>query len=214
MHKKKLIFLVVIALLLCGCTKIGNDLDVIVNTVFTDNKTVVNTASTNYELYIPTNVKQESDSEYNQKFKIADRYVYLYVDTISYYYKNSLNYKGEDNYNYYFKKLNYNGKDGYVGIDKMDDGLYFTEIVYNYSKIEFYSDYENLPTIFANSLIIIKSIKYNDNLIKMALDSGYNDSREVKYQLDSPKDSESKFSDFLQEYVPEETEEVTLPEEE
>ena len=61
-------------------------------------------------------------------------------------------------------------------------------------------------------MIIIKSVKFNDSLIKMELDSNVSDGRELKYELDSPKDSESTFSDYLQEYVPKEEEKVELPE--
>ncbi len=106
-----------------------------------------------------------------------------------------------------------NGKTGYIGVNKVEDDLYFCETVYNYSKIEFYSNSEDLPYILANTLMMQKSIKYNDNLISMELDSNDSDGRELKYELDSPKDSESTFSDYLQEYVPEEEPEVTLPEE-
>lgn len=211
--KKKITFLMVIMLLLTGCNKITNNLDTVVDGVFTLDKVDVNTVSTNYELFIPSGVTQVNDREYNQKFKIKNRYIYLYVDTISYFYKNSLNYKQSDNYNYYFKNIDYNGKNGYIGINKLEDDSFFVEIVYNYSKIEFYSNQEDLPVMLANSLIIIKSIKYNDSLIKMQLDSGNNDGRELKYQLDSPKDSESTFSNFLQEFVPKEDNTVELPDE-
>ena len=213
MHKKSLIFFVIFALLLCGCTKITNNLDEVVSAVMTNDKLKANTVSTGYEIYIPTGVKQVIDSEYNQKFKIRNRYIYLYVDTISYYYKNSLNYKTNEDYDYYYKELNLNGKTGYIGVNKVEDDLYFCETVYNYSKIEFYSNSEDLPYILANTLMMQKSIKYNDNLISMELDSNDSDGRELKYELDSPKDSESTFSDYLQEYVPEEEPEVTLPEE-
>ena len=63
----------------------------------------------------------------------------------------------------------------------------------------------------SNSLIIIKSIKYNDNLIKMELDEVTSDGREIKYELDKPEDSKSTFSQYLQEYVDLEEEEVVLP---
>ena len=85
------------------------------------------------------------------------------------------------------------------------------EIVYNYSKVEFYSDLNDLPFILANSLIVQRSIKYNDNLISLELGNSTNDGREFKYELDGPKDSQSTFSDYLQEYVPDEVEDVELP---
>ena len=212
MHRKKFIFFVAIVLLLTGCTKITNNLDEVVDATMVNSKLPANTVSTGYELYIPTGVKQVVDSNYNQKFKIRNRYIYLYVDTISYYYKNMLNYKSIHDYDYYYRELLLDGKTGYVGIKKIEDNLYFCEVVYNYSKVEFYSDTKELPVILANALIIEKSIKFNDSLISMELDSNISDGRELKYELDSPKDSESTFSDFLQEYVPEEEPEVVLPE--
>ncbi len=213
MYRKKFMFFVVFVLLLTGCTKITNNLDDVVNAILVDSKIKTNTVSTGYELYIPTGVNQVIDREYNQKFKIKDRYVYLYVDTISYHYKNTLNYKSNNDYNYYYKEISFNNKTGYIGINKVDDDLYFCEIIYNYSKVEFYSNLDDLPVILANALIMQKSIKYNDNLIKMELESNISDGREFKYELDSPKDSESTFSDYLQEYVPDEQPEVELPDE-
>ena len=211
MYKKKLVVLIVSVLLLTGCTKITDDLDQVVDTIMAKDNNYVNTVSTGYELCLPIGVKQVIDNDYNQQFKIGNRYIYLYVDTVSYYYKNMLNYKKEDSYNYYYRELNLNNKTGYIGIDKKEDDLYFTEIVYNYSKIEFYATHEELPLILGNALIIQRSIKYNDNLINLELGNSINDGREIKYELDGPKDNQSTFSDVLQEYVAEETSEVELP---
>lgn len=215
MQKKKIIFLIVIMLLLTGCTRITSNLDDLVNNIFSSDRIIVNTVSTNYELYLPIGVKQEKDREFNQRFKVRNTYIYLYVDTISYYYKNALNYKQSEEYNYYFKKLDFNNKNGYIGINQVEDNLYFAEIVYNYSKVEFYADSDNLPLVLANSLLVIKNIKYNDELIKMNLSDSGGDGRELKYQLDSPKNVEGAFSDYLEEYVPDDdTQEITdLPDE-
>lgn len=212
MYKKNFLLFVITVLLLTGCTRVTNNLDEVISAVMTDdNRMLVNTVSTGYELYVPTGVGQVTDSEYNQKFKVRDRYMYLYVDTISYYYKNMLNYKTDEDYSYYYKKIDLNGKTGYIGINKVEEDLYYTQIVYNYSKIEFYSDLNDLSVLVADALIIQKSIKYNDNLIGLELESITNDSRDLKYELDRPKDAQSTFSDYLQEYVPEEDDEVALP---
>ena len=211
MYKKSAILLIIIALMLTGCTKIDGNVDTVVSAVMSKEIKDVNTVSTGYELYIPMGVIQLVDNEYNQKFKIRDTHVYMYVDTISYYYKNSLNFKKDDSYNYYYKEIVLNNKTGYVGINKLDEGNFFVEIVYNYSKMEFYANEEDLQVLLANSLIIIKSVRYNDSLIKMELDKTASDGREVKYELDKPEDSESTFSQYLQEYVEPEEEEVVLP---
>lgn len=211
MYKKIVILMVIIVLILTGCTRIDSNIDNIVDTIMTKEVNEVNTVSTGYELYIPIGVMQLVDREYNQKLKIKDTDVYLYVDTVSYYYKNTLNYKPSNSYNYYYREFELNNKVGYLGINKLDDGTFFTEIVYNYSKIEFYSNEENMPIIISNCLIIINSIKYNDVLIKIELDGTVNEGMEVKYELDKPKDSESTFSQYLQEYVDELSEGVVLP---
>ena len=138
MYRKKIMLLIVIALILTGCTKIDNNIDNIISATMMKEIKNVNTVSTGYELYIPMGVIQLVDNEYNQKFMIRNTHIYLYVDTISYYYKNSLNYKNLDSYNYYYKEINFNNKTGYIGINKLDDGNFFVTIIYNYSKIEFY----------------------------------------------------------------------------
>ena len=211
MYRKRVILLIIIALALTGCTKIDNNIDNIISATITKEINNVNTVSTGYELYIPIGVTQLVDNQYNQKFKIRDTHVYLYVDTISYYYKNSLNYKSNDDYNHYYKEINLNGKTGYIGVNKLEDGSYFASIVYNYSKIEFYSSEQDLPMIMANSLIILNGIRYNDNLIKLELDESNGDGVLVKYEIDKPSDSQSTFSQFLQEYVDDKKEEIILP---
>lgn len=214
MYKKKVILLIIVALMLTGCTKLDNNIDNIVSATMTKEIERVNTVSTGYKLYIPIGVMQLVDNQYNQKLKIRDTHVYLYVDTVSYYYKNNLNFKSDSNFNYYYKELNFNGKTGYIGINKLDDGSFFVLIVYNYSKIEFYASEEDLPIITSSSLMILNSIKYNDNLIKLELDNDTGDNREVKYELDKPKDSESTFSQYLQEVDDVEDTEVDLPDSE
>ena len=96
MYRKKVILLVIIVLILTGCKKIDSNMDNIVNATMTSEVNMVNTVSTGYQLYIPIGVKQLVDSEYNQKFKIRDTDVYLYVDTVSYWYKNRLNYDNNE----------------------------------------------------------------------------------------------------------------------
>ena len=61
--------------------------------------------------------------------------------------------------------------------------------------------------------MIQRSIKYNDNLIDLELGNSTNDGKEIKYELDGPKDNQSTFSDVLQAYPddPEETQDIELP---
>ena len=132
----------------------------------------------------------------------------MYVDIISYNYKNNLNFDQKGEYNYYFKSLNNNG---FIGVNKLEDGRYYGTVVYNYAKKEFYSDKEDLYDTLAVSLIILSSIEYNDAAISNLINvSG---SKDVLYEIDKPKDTESKFFQYLEEYVSDEDVYEKLPDE-
>ena len=96
-------------------------------------------------------------------------------------------------------------------MNQLDDGSFFATIVYNYAKMEFYTTYEDLPLVMSNSLIIINSIEYNDNLINLELNDKKGAGREVTYELDKPEGAQSTFSQVLQEFVEEEKTDVVLP---
>lgn len=207
--------LVITLLLLTGCTKLDDNIDHLLSTILDSEVNKVNTVSTGYQLYIPMGVTQLDDNEYNQKLKIRDTHIYLYVDIVSYYYKNNLNYMEKDGFDYFYNEIKHNDKSGYVGIKKVDNDNYFVKIVYNYSKIEFYASYSDLSYITANSLIILNSIKFNDNLINLELSDDYSTFGEVEYELEKPEGSKSTFSQYLQEFVDnnetDEDDEIELP---
>lgn len=211
---RRRLILVIFLLMLTGCTKLDNNIESIVNVVL-DTKQKFNTVSTNYKLYVPSGFIQIEDNDYNQKFKFKDRYIYLYVDTISYHYKNYTNYEDTKSYNYFYKKLNNYNKAGYLGIEQLEPDLFYVKLIYNFAKIEFYSNQENLSLMVTNSLLMINSIEYNDNLISVSLGDDKIAGKDIKYELDTPEGTESSFNDVLQQYViEEEQEEVVLPDEE
>ena len=203
MQKKNWLLLFVI-FLLTGCVKIDNSsVDIIIDNTLNDKNYVMNTVSSGYKFYLPFGVRQIVDNDNNQIFMIGDTKVYLYVDVVSFYYKNKLNYKDSENYNYYYKDIINGTKEGYIGIDKKNSD-YFVKIVYNYSKVEFYVDEYNLNNVIANSLVILNNINYNDDLIEKILSYSSDLSGEVTYELDKPNDRESTFLKYLEEYTSEE----------
>ena len=58
MYKKKVILLIMITLILTGCTKLDHNIDNIVKATMSKEVKNVNTVSTGYELYIPIGVIQ------------------------------------------------------------------------------------------------------------------------------------------------------------
>jgi len=203
---KKILLPLFIILLLTGCSKIDKntkEYSDIVNSILINDNHNVNTASVGYKYYIPIGVDLIYNSDLNKEFKIKDTKLVLYVDIVSYYYKNKLNYE-EDNKNiYYYSKIN----DGYISIVKNEE-YYYLKIIYNYAKVESYVKEEDLIDVIAYSTIILNSITYNDILISNFIEKGVSFGSEITYEIEKPEDSESNFSQYLQEYVQENNEEV------
>ena len=203
---KRIIVLALVLLLCVGCTRIDDvsNFDIIINKIIDNDSSIVNTASMGYKYYLPIDVSKVYDKDYNQKFKVDDVYMYLYVDAVSYYHRNSLNFSIDDNNDsYYYKKINADDKVGYVNI-VLDEDMYFLKIVYNYAKIESYVPRTKLNNILAYSMIILDSIEYNDILIEKILQEEYFSSVDSEYKIEKPDYAESKFSEYLSEYVQEE----------
>lgn len=68
---------------------------------------------------------------------------------------------------------------------------------------------EKLNEVIANSMIILNSIDYNDNLIKKILEDEYYSSTAEEYKIRKPENTTSKFSEYLSEYVVDE--ETVIP---
>ena len=210
--KKKIILL--LTLILCvGCTRIDNieDYSIIIDKIINNNYNNQNTTSLGYTYYLPLGVSKVYDKDYNQKLKTEDTFMYLYVDAVSYYYQNNLNLEKKNKIdNYYYKEIDKDGKKGYVVITKEDnDNVYFIKVVYNYAKIESYVPKTKIENTLANSMIILKSINYNDNLIKKILEEEHGLGVDKEYKIDKPTNATSKFSEYLSEYV--EEKENTIP---
>lgn len=202
---KKILLPLFIILLLTGCSKIDKNTKEykdIVNSILINDNHNVNTASVGYKYYIPIGVNLVYDSDLNKEFKIKDTKLILYVDIISYFYKNKLNYEETNKNSYYYSEIN----DGYIYIARNEED-YYLKIIYNYAKIESYVKEENLVDVIAYSTIILNSITYNDNLISNFIEKGVSFGSEITYEIKKPEDSQSKFSQYLQEYVQENNEE-------
>lgn len=204
---KKGLLLLVMVLLLSGCSKLDSNMDKVVDNVI-ENKVKSNRVSNSYKYYLPLGVTNLMDYEFNGELKYKNNYLYMYVDITSYSYKNTINFGNKDEYDYYFKSLKDNG---FIGVNKLDKDRYYAKVVYNYAKIEFYSDYEDLNSSIITSLVILNSIKYNDVVVNNLVN--VNGSKEVLYEINKPKDAESKFFQYLEEYVSDEEIYEKLPDE-
>ncbi len=196
-----------------GCTDINSqELGLLIDEEVNSSLKLANQVAKGYKYYLPKGVMIKEDNDFNQKFMLLNSYMYLYVDIVSYYYKNDFNYEMEKDYNYYQKELVHGDKKGYVVISKENDN-YFVKVVYNYAKCEVYTNKSNLSSVVSYAMIILDSIEYNDVLIDKIISDTSVSTSDVTYEINKPNDSESKFSQYLNEYVQEETTNNVLPDE-
>lgn len=210
---KKIFILLLIIGCLTGCSRIDKEVEYknIAYQVMSSSNNIVNKATTGYKYYLPKGVNLVYNLDFNQKFRVLDEDLYLYVDIVSYHYKNQLNDK-ETDFNYYYSFISSSDKVGFLGINKEDD-KYFVKIVYNYAKIEFYTNKNKLSNLIGYSMLIVDSIEYNDSLIEKMLEDNEIKTKESSYSILKPNDNESKFSQYLQEYVIDEEKIEALPDE-
>lgn len=210
--QKKILLVSILILILSGCAKIDknsqNYISIINNCLNT--KIISNDVALGYKYYLPKGVKLIKNYDYNQKFSVGQNDLYMYVDINSYYYKSKLKKQTSDNY--YYHKIKKGKKTGYISISKSNN-LYFTKIVYNYAKMEFYSNSNDLNNLITLSTIILNSIDYNDIIIEKVLGENLGDYSEITYELKKPEDASNDFSQYLEEYVQEDKAEKKLPDE-
>lgn len=190
----KKILLLGCLLLLCGCSIVRidtNSVDNIVSVVLSKNNDLYNQIGKGYKYYVPRGVSYIDTNDYNDVLYSDGNYYYLYIDVISYYYNVSKEYI-EDQNAYYSRKIDINGKQGYLEINQQDNGRYFIEFMYNYSKIEVEADRDDINDIVLNTSYILSTVKFNDNVIKVILDEDFLVSEE-KYDIFTSKKETDNF---------------------
>lgn len=194
---KKIAILLVI-LLLTGCTTVRIDtanIDNTIDIVLSKKNSLYNRIGKGYKYYIPRGMKYVDTIELNDKIYSNGIYYYLYIDAISYYYKTELDIASEEDVYYYKKieKTKANGKkEGYVKIVEFNN-KYKIEFVFNYSKIETVVDKKDIENAILNSAYILSTVKFNDNVIKLMLDEDYFTNKEERYDLFVRKETEDYF---------------------
>lgn len=198
---KKVLCLLATVLLLCGCSKINDkNYDELINSVVASNYKMENTYRTGYKYYTPTNMDILNTLDYNETLADDNYKYYFYVDVVSYYNRVIEKFK-EDDKAVYSKSINYEDKYGYIEINKWKNGKYLLEIMYNYAKIEVIVDEKNIKSAITNSMVVLSSVKYNNNLLESIVGENVLTAKEIEFNIFETKKNESNFLKVSEEDV-------------
>ena len=196
---KKLIILIVCFTLLCGCTKINNDnINDIINSVVSSDNDRANQYRNVYKFYLPNNLSTIKIDDKNNVFKENDIKYYMFVDIVSYYHKVENKYQVNEKA-YYSSLINYNNKSGYVEVNVKND-KYLIEIMYNYAKIEVIVNSNDIASAITNSLIILTSVNYNNDIIDNLLEEDVLNYSEETFNIFETNSNDSNFLKVVEEY--------------
>ena len=198
--QKKIILLLILVILLSGCTVVRIDtssIDNTINVVLSKDNKLYNRIGKGYKYYVPRGVTYIDSNELNDKLYSNGNYYYLFVDAISYYYKIETEYE-ENKEAYYSKVIDVDGKKGYVEINQVDDN-YSVEFTYNYSKIEAMVSKEDINDVILDASYILSTVKFNNEVIKIMLNEEIFTNREEKYERFESKNDTGNFLEYVEE---------------
>ena len=200
--KKLIVLLSIVTFLLTGCSVVmldSTNLSKNVKTLLSEKTKMYNVYFDGYKYYVPKGLKFLNKEEYNATFvdRAKNKY-YLYVDAISYYHKVENNYEVEKN-THYSKRLDYNKKTGYIQIDEIDD-KYHIQFVFNYAKMEAYVSESDLVSVVNNMCYILRSIKFNDEVLESLIGDNILSYKEEDFTLFKADSSKEDFLDVVSKY--------------
>ncbi len=198
--KKKLIILTISVFLLTGCTNLTNmSVDELTDVMLNDETNLSNNVFEGYKYYIPRGLRLTEKDEYN--VSLQDEYnntYYFYIDVISYYNEEELEYK-VNNKAYFSKELNYNNKKGYLEITKIEDtNAYFIEYMYNYGKIEAFVKENEINSAIINMSSILSSLEFNRTVLESLIGNNVLNYTEDTYDVMQPKGSTATKDTYLE----------------
>lgn len=199
MRKGFLILLTLIILSGCNIARVDNyDYDKLINKILSFDIKMLNKVGNGYKYYTPKGVVRVDSNSYNDTLKRNNTLYYLYVDVVSYYYKNEVNYK-KNKKTYYSYVIKDKNNRGYVEVIEKNNKLY-VKMTYNYAKIETYTDKQNLKQALSDISYVLSSVKFNDSLLKKMYELGDLSSKEEVYKLFNNKGKEGNFLEYIKEY--------------
>ena len=197
---KKTFLIIVICLLVCGCTNINkSSLDKILTDSLNSELKFYNVRRNGYKYYVPKGLKVITRNDYNEIISDDTYKYYMFVDVLSYYNEINFDYIKKSDV-YYSSVLKYKDNFGYLEIKSFDNDKYLIEIMYNYAKIEVMVEKSDINKSVAYSISVLSSIKYNDNVIKNILGDNKLKFNEEQFNIFETADTKSNYLNYVEKY--------------
>ncbi len=192
--KKRFLLVLFVCILLCGCTPIQNmSIEEVIENGTSRTVSVYNKYRKGYKYNLPKGLEVTNYIDYNETISSANYNYYLYVDGVSYFNKVIESYK-TNSVSYVSMPISYEDKYGYLEINKLNNGKYFIELMYNYAKIEVIVKKSDINVALANSLSILSSINFDDSILKTLLDDEVSQFGESEFNIfETASSSDSQY---------------------
>ncbi len=194
--KKKIILISLLLFILTGCTSVQKmSLESIIQKETETNVTLYNKYRHGYKYYLPKGLEVIDNSDYNEVLMDENYKYYLYVDAVSQYNKVIEKYEVSEE-PYISMTISYRDRYGYLEVNELENDKYFIEIMYNYAKIEVIVKKKDINLVVANSLVVLNSIQFDNDILKSLLDEEISQFNEFEFNIfETTKKPET---DFLQ----------------
>ena len=197
MKKKISLFCLLLCLFLTGCKSIQKmTIEEIIDKKVERSVDTYNTFRKGYKYYLPSGLGILESTDYNEVLRDDSYKYYLYIDAVSYFNKVIEPYEVSDEA-YVSIPINSNIKYGYLEITEKSEDKYFIEIMYNYAKIEVIVKKKDINAVVSNSMNVLSSIKFNDNILKTLLGDETSQLNEFEFNIFETTTTSTE-SDYLQ----------------
>ena len=198
--KKRFLLALFLCVLLCGCTPIQDmTIEEVIDNGTSRTVAVYNKYRKGYKYNLPKGLEVTNFIDYNETISSRDYTYYLYVDGVSYFNKIIETYEVND-VSYISMPISYQDKFGYLEVNKLVNGKYFIELMYNYAKIEVIVNKDDINVAVANILSILTSVKFDDEILKSLLDEEVSQFRESEFNIFETAETESNYLNYVEKY--------------
>lgn len=186
--KKILILLSVFIISGCSLQNNSSDLTYVkedINDIITNKSKYTNTSGIGFKYYKPRDFSLLEDKDFNHVLLNNGNKYYLNIDINAYNSKFKSEYQ-IDPLLYYSDTISNGVIFGYIEVRKGKNSYFYLKMLYNYSCIEVSVKENELNSAINSSMIILSSMRYNNNVIASFISNKNTAGKENTYEIKKP----------------------------